>query len=441
MTDTWRVMSSWGRTFRDRHLVSEPSFLDQAGEALSRFVNGGMSVLSYGLGRSYGDSCLNADQGLIVTSRLDRIQAFDEASGRIRVEAGLSLADLLEFAVPRGWFVPVTPGTKYVTVGGAVANDVHGKNHHVAGTFARHVARLALRRSDGEEIVCSPDQEAELFGGTLGGLGLTGLILWVELVLIPIRSAFIEFENIRFDSVDEFFDLSWESRQWDYTVAWVDTIAGGRRLGRGIFSRGRHAADGPLQPHRTDGPLSVPLEAPSFLLGQGFVRAFNLAYYKRPAATAKGRVHYDPFFYPLDRIRNWNRLYGSPGFYQYQCVVPADRARRTIPELLRHVARSGNASFLSVLKDFGEVSSPGLLSFPLPGTTLALDFPNRGARTLRLLDTLDEIVAEAGGRVYPAKDARLTAGVFQRAYPSWRALERLRDPAFSSGFWRRVTGA
>ncbi|NQW12176.1 MAG: FAD-binding oxidoreductase [Alphaproteobacteria bacterium] len=430
-------IETWGRVHRGAHQLAEPAWRDAVAEAARATAAAAGTTLAHGLGRSYGDSALNRDGGLVRTTGLDRLIAFDREGGILRAEVGLSIDALLRVTVPAGWFVPVTPGTKFVTLGGAVANDVHGKNHHVAGSVGRHVRRLALWRSDRGVVECDPEVESDLFSATIGGLGLTGIMLWVEIALHPIRSAMMQVENRRFADLDEFFALSEDSADWPYTVAWVDTIQGGEALGRGVFSRGRHAETGGLEPHRSGGP-TMPINAPSLLLNRVTVGAFNRLYHANPGSAFRGRRHYDGFFYPLDRLRRWNRLYGARGFYQWQGVVPPADARTATRTLLDVITRSGEASFLAVLKNFGDRPSPGLLSFPMAGTTLALDFPNRGERTLALMAELDRVVSQAGGRLYPAKDGRIPAAAFQLGYPSWRELERLRDPLLMSDFWRRV---
>lgn len=433
------AVESWGRVHRGRHQVAIPRSPEQIPVAVSASSALSGSTLAFGLGRAYGDSPLNLGGGLVKTTGMDRFLAFDRATGLLRAEAGVSLDALLRVAVPSGWFVPVTPGSKFVTLAGAVANDVHGKNHHGVGCFGRHVRQFGLWRSDRGALVCGPEENPDLFAATIGGLGLTGIIQWVEVQLAPIGSAEMDVETERFDSLADFFALSEEDAEWPYTVAWVDTLASGENLGRGVFSRGRHAADGARRPHKPGGPR-VPVTPPGFLLNRWTVGAFNQLYYRKPGSSFRGRQHYDPFFFPLDRIRNWNRLYGPHGFYQWQCVVPPEDARTVIAELLGRIVLSGEASFLAVLKTFGDIASPGLLSFPLAGPTLALDFPNRGLRTLALLDALDRVVVEAGGRIYPAKDGRMASVTFQSGFSNWRELEALRDPLLISSFWRRVTG-
>lgn len=402
----------------------------------------GTSMLPYGLGRSYGDSCLNDGGTLLDVTGLDHLIDFDAETGVLRCEAGLSLAAVLELMVPRGWFLPVTPGTKFVTVGGAVANDVHGKNHHRAGTFGRHVLGFELLLSDGRRLICSALQNEKLFRATIGGLGLTGLITWVEFRLIPISSERIDREAIKFSSLSEFLELTQDSdERFDYTASWIDCLARGHRLGRGIFFRGNHATGTGvgLKPGR-EGKLGVPVFAPNFLLGRWTVRGFNTVYYHRQRRKVVADcVHYDPFFYPLDAVGHWNRLYGKRGFLQYQFAVPQDRGMEAVRHVLSRIAAAGEGSFLAVLKAFGGAPAPGMLSFPIPGFTLALDFANRGAGTLSLLNRLDRVVLEYGGRVYPAKDARMSAESFERSYPRWREFAEFIDPAFSSSFWRRVT--
>ena len=390
------------------------------------------------MGRSYGDVCLNENGRLVVTDMLDRFIALDRERGVVRAEAGMTLDQLLCTTVPQGWFAPVVPGTKFVTLGGMVANDVHGKNHEHAGTMGSHVLSLGLARSSGDVLTLSREQNPELFAATIGGLGLTGMILWVELQLMPIHSSFIDAEILPLADLDAFFRLAQESRDWPYTVAWVDCLAKGREVGRGFFIRGRHSEKGGLTVHRAAG-LAVPIDAPSGLLNAHTIGLFNLLYRNRPWASGLKSMHYDPFFFPLDGIGQWNRLYGRRGFFQHQSVAPAASAPETVRRLLELTAEHGEGSFLVVLKLFGDKPSPGLLSFPMPGATLALDFPNKGESTQMLLQRMTDVVLAAGGRVYPAKDATMSGAAFRAGYPDWRKVEAQRDPAMMSDFWRRVT--
>jgi FAD/FMN-containing dehydrogenase len=374
---------------------------------------------------------------------MNKFISFDKSTGVLSCEGGTTLDQILQLTVPCGWFLPTTPGTKFVTVGGAIANDVHGKNHHRAGTFGCHVRRFELRRSDGETLICSTGENPEWFQATIGGLGLTGLITWATFQLRAIDSSFISMESIKFGNLTEFFAISEDSdRDFEYTVAWIDALARGANLGRGIFMRGNHAAKTSTHGLAVHGKqkLEIPVDAPNFLLNPVTVRGFNFAYYQKQQTKVKRSVtHYDPFFYPLDAIGKWNRIYGRRGFFQYQSLVPFTDGPEVSREMLSRIGRSGQASFLTVLKTFGRVSSPGILSFPRPGITLALDFPNNGQSTVKLFAELDEIVRNAGGRIYPAKDARMSAQDFQDAYSQWGFFARYIDPHFSSSFWRRVT--
>jgi len=388
---------SWGRVTREPQRVARPRFRD---ELPSLTGDGGIpSKLAVGLRRSYGDSCLNGSGALIDMRGVDRFIYFDPETGVVRAEAGVSLSDLLRLVVSKGWFAPTTPGTRFVTLGGALANDVHGKNHHGAGSFGRHVRSFGLLRSDRGRLTVTPESEPALFSSTIGGLGLTGVIEWVELQLVRIGGAYLDVETMPYSGLDEFWPLAEESGPaFEHTVAWIDCASRGKKQGRGILSRANWIADGVYDVHHDGSWKRVPFEAPSFALNRLTGRAFNNVYYHLNSAKAgKSRQHYAPFFYPLDAVRDWNRLYGRRGMLQYQCVIPRDNQRDAIDALLDVITASGQASFLAVLKTFGDLPSPGLLSFPRPGATLALDFPFRGDATLKLMTRLDAIVAEAGG--------------------------------------------
>lgn len=399
-------------------------------------------VLAYGNGRSYGDSCLNDGGPLILGRSLDRVLAFDRESGLVTCEAGVLLDDLLNLVVPAGWFPPVTPGTCFVTIGGALANDVHGKNHHRAGTFGHHVRAFELIRSDGQKLTCARDINGALFAATISGMGLTGLITQVTLQLMPVASAEMQQEVIHFDGLDRFFAIAAESdASHDYTVAWIDALASGPRLGRGVFFRANHAPASMAPASRAEPTLPFPLKPPVPLINRVTLRAFNTLYRAaQPRSPEPRRIPYRPFFYPLDRVRDWNRAYGPKGLRQFQCAIPLVHARPAVEEMLRRTLAAGEASFLTVLKLFGDVPSPGMMSFPLAGATLTLDFPNRGARTEKLLSELDSITLAAGGRVNPYKDARMSPATFEASFPHWRDFAAHIDPGFSSNFWRRVTG-
>jgi FAD/FMN-containing dehydrogenase len=432
---------SWGRYPKARHAEVVPVFCRDEMPELDRFPG---TVLPYGQGRSYGDCCQNDGGTLLDTSAMRQFIAFDEQQGILRCEAGVTFAEILKRIVPRGWFLPAVAGTKWISVGGAIANDVHGKNHHRAGTFGCHVRQFQVLRSNGEQFLCSPAQNARLYEATIAGLGLTGLILWAEIQLKRIDNPKIRVEQIRFATLEEFFEVSASSdKEFEYTVAWLDCTATGRRLGRGIFLRGNQAEGkgAPLANGRRAHRLRIPFDAPNFLLNRWTIRAFNSAYFHARGRDGSEKfVPYDTFFFPLDAIEDWNRLYGPRGFLQYQCVVRPEDAVDSIGGILRAVERAGAAPALSVLKMFGSIRSPGMMSFPRPGTTLALDFAFEGEKTLRLLNELDKIVLAHDGAVYAAKDARMSAETYQGMYPQWREFCRFVDPKFSSSLWRRVTG-
>ena len=394
------------------------------------------SFLAFGMGASVGDSCLNDGNTLLETAKLDRVLAFDPLLGRLTAESGITFDAILRLVLPHGWFLPVTPGTRFVTLGGAVANDVHGKNQHCAGTFGCHVLGFRLRRSDGTWLDCSRTQNFEMFRATIGGLGLTGLITSVQLQLKPIVNSWIDSESIRYGSADEFFDLSAESvEQFEYIVAWVDTQST-ITSAPGIFIRGNHNRNaGPLVREAPSRPkVAVPFIPPFSLMNRVTSGAFNSLYYSARPAVDRQRASIGPFFYPLDRIGAYHRLYGPKGMVQWQALVPSrDAAKALLVE-----SRKVGASCLSVMKVMGGIPSQGLLSFSGAGVTIALDFPY-SEDLLKALPRLDELVASAGGRLYPAKDARMSGPHFRRFYPQWEQLVPFIDPKFSSSFWRRVT--
>jgi FAD/FMN-containing dehydrogenase len=392
--------------------------------------------LAYGMGRSYGDVCLNEGGLMMRTRGLDRLIAFDRATGRLSAEAGVTLDELIAFGLPQGFFPPVTPGTRFVTLGGAVANDVHGKNHHDAGTFGHWVRELEILRSDGERIVCGPNLRPDWFSATVGGLGLTGLITRVELELARVANPFLVTEGKRFRTLDEFFALNAQAeRDWPYTAAWIDCLSAN---GRGIQLAARHAPAQAHLPALKARRLSFPLDPPVSLVNALSLKAFNAAYYRQPLPRGPTLGPYEPYLYPLDKILNWNRIYGRRGFYQYQCVLPPQAAREGVALMLKRIAAAREGSFLAVLKTFGAKPSLGMLSFARPGATLALDFPNHGEPTKKLFAELDAVVAEHGGALYPAKDARMPGWLFRQGFPEWERFSAYVDPEFSSSFWRRV---
>ncbi|MBB1077549.1 FAD-binding oxidoreductase [Rhodoferax sp. 4810] len=432
---------SWGRYPQHPqtpHSVHWPDDAAKGVAAISSLGHGG--TLAFGYGRSYGDSCLAESGHVLAMQSMDRVLAADWDTGVVLAQAGLTLAELIRIALPRGWFLTVTPGTKFVTLGGAVANDVHGKNHHVMGTFGRHIKSLSMYRSDSGTVQCSPSNRPDLFSATVGGLGLSGVILTVELQLRRVVSSEINQNTIRFGGFDEFFQLSQaHDASHEYTVAWVDCLASGKQAGRGHYIAGNHAENGHISV-ASSGGLRMPFDPPFSLVNSLSLRAFNTLYYHRQTRKeVADLVGYDPFFYPLDRLQNWNRMYGSAGFQQYQCVVPQQDGPKVIRAVMQQISKSGAGSFLAVLKQCGAIESPGLLSFPLHGVSLALDFPHHDLTNQRLFSKLDALVNEAGGRLYPAKDAHMSAMHFKQAYPQWEKVEALRDPQILSRFWKRVT--
>ncbi|WP_420407500.1 FAD-binding protein [Hoeflea sp.] len=422
---------SWGRVVRRQRETAGPDEL--TGSAAD-------ALLPFGNGRSYGDSCHN-DAGRLIPMRPEAvIRDFDPATGLLTADAGVLLSEILAVVMPHGFFVEVTPGTAQVTVGGAIANDVHGKNHHRRGTFGRSVESFVLRTSDGKRSRCAHAENAALFRATIGGMGLTGLIETATIRLMRVPSANVRQTAFRFASIDGYFDAIDEiDARHEYSVSWIDQLARGSSLGRGVLMAGDHAEDG--GPARAPAPprLSVPVSPPVNLLNRVTLKAFNALYFGRAPKTPKTAiVPWGSYFHPLDAIRDWNRLYGPRGLFQHQSVYPAETARETTIRLIECAQRHGVASFLTVLKRFGDVPSPGMMSFPRPGFTLTLDFANSGPATLKMLDALDEIVMRAGGAINPYKDQRMSAAMFEASFPDWRAFEAHRDPALMSDFWRRT---
>jgi FAD/FMN-containing dehydrogenase len=400
-------------------------------------------MLAYGQGKSYGDACLN-DQGILLdTSSLNHFISFDADKGMLTCESGVTLAEILQLISPHGWFLPVTPGLKFITVGGAIANDVHGKNHLTAGSFGHYLKEFELARSDGSRLLCSPIQNTELFNTTIGGIGLTGLITWAKFSLKKISSVYLTSEQIVTKNLDEVIDLFAQSKDtYEYTIASIDSSAQAKKIGCGYFLRGNHQEASPVNLldvfHKPK--VTIPAPLPVSLLNSLTITAFNRFYYHRQTTKEKKmRLHYDTFFYPQDIVGNWNYFYGPPGFIQYQCQVPTQNAKQTLSEIFTTFQKAGFASPLTTLKMLGSKPSLGHLSFPQAGFTLALDFPNTGEKLLRTLNTLDTIVQKVGGRTYLAKDARMSPSMFKASYPTWQKIVPHIDPAFSSNLWRRIT--
>lgn len=438
-------LSSWGR------YPSLPCELERP-ERYSQFTPGTYPNIARGQGRSYGDAALNENGHVVLTERLNRLRELDLEQGILRAEAGLTLDELLELIVPQGWFLPVTPGTRYVSLGGAVAADVHGKNHHCDGSIGRHVTVIRLRHPNGGESVCSPEEHADLFWATVGGMGLTGFIGEIGLRLMRIPSAYIHARHHAAANLEQLFELFTDAAyDAPYSVAWIDCLKRGGKLGRGVLMRGHHADLDELPADLRKAPLTlkparsarIPIDMPPWLLNPFSIGLFNQLYYAVQAGKRTPFItDYRSFFYPLDGLQNWNRMYGRRGFLQYQCVIPEARAYEGMHSIIEKLAASRHASFLAVLKRMGQAGQ-GMLSFPMAGYTLALDLTLRDNCLLDLLNELDELVVAHGGRVYLAKDACLRPDTFRAMYPrygEWLEVRHRVDPEgfLSSSLSRRL---
>ena len=429
---------SWGRYPKYDAKIVPLNWRDDFPRVAAGLHNGALPV---GMGRSYGDVCLLEGGNLLLTTGMNRLIDFDPATGMLTAEAGITLAQILDFAVPRGFFLPVSPGTKYVTLGGAIANDIHGKNHEMAGSFGCHVPCFELVRSDGSRRLCSATENPDWFAATIGGMGLTGVITWAQLRLKPIVSRMIDYEGIQFHGIDEFLELKQKYQHVEYTVSWVDCVSTGKNFARGVFMVGEHSKlPGPLT--RSPEPkLALPFDLPGFLLNKASVSAFNTVFFhKQMKQHVKTLQDYEPFFYPLDKVLHWNRGYGKNGLVQFQYAIPWEHAKEGTIAILHEIAKSGLASFLAVLKAFGGIQSAGMMSFPVAGIMFALDFPIKDGITFPLMQRLGDMTKEYGGRLYSAKDAAMTPEQFQTFYPQWQQFARFRDPLLTSSFWERVTG-
>jgi decaprenylphospho-beta-D-ribofuranose 2-oxidase len=402
----------------------------------------GAGLIAHGAGRAYGDSALNAEGRVMITRRLDRLLGFDAATGLLEAEPGVTFADLMAALLPRGWLAPATPGTAYATLGGAVANDVHGKNHDRVGSFGDHLAWIDLMLPSGEVARVTEAADSALFRATVGGLGLTGVAVGLGLKMMRVPSAAVRVRERRCRDLDAFLATLAEARsRAAYSVGWIDGLAAGRALGRGILEEADPEPAAALSPSRSRA-IAVPLDLPGFLLNGTTVALFNEAYYRRVPEGGRERIEgYRRFLYPLDAIQGWNRLYGRAGFYQFQCVLPDAAAARGLPLMLEEISRARRASFLAVLKTLGG-EGRGYLSFPMRGYTLALDFPRRPG-VEELLARLERLTLDHGGRIYLAKDATLSPEGFRRMYPRLpefqAVLDRIDpDGRFNSDMARRL---
>lgn len=417
---------SWGRYPRVMSSIEIPPSGDVAVELIR---SSDTAITPRGLGRSYGDSSVG--DVAIASDFLDSFLSFDPENGLLRCQSGVSLDEILKVFVPKGWFLPVTPGTRFVTVGGAIACDVHGKNHHVEGTFCDHVLSMKILLGDGSVVDISPEVNSDLFHATCGGMGLTGFILEAEVRLKKISSSLIDETTYKCSNLDEVIARFAETKDSTYSVAWIDCLATGKNLGRSLLMVGEHAIEGELSAHKP-GAIPVPFELPAFFMNKFTMKMFNFLYFNKAIHKVhKRRIPYAPFFYPLDVAAGWNKLYGKPGFLQYQFVLPFSAGVEGLRDVLERIAASGKGSMLAVLKVFGEQNS-NHLSFPMEGYTLALDFKVE-PEIFPLLDELDEVVLGYGGRLYLTKDARMTQKTFEDSYPRVREFELVRAKYGASG--------
>jgi len=421
-------ISGWGRYPKETcHLVRPEKYKD--------LHDYGESSIARGQGRSYGDASLNKDNAVILTERLNRFLAFDQDRGILTCEAGVTLKEILDVIVPAQWFLPVTPGTQYASLGGCLAADVHGKNHHHAGSLGKYIIAFELITANRKKILCTPKDHAELFWATIGGMGLTGIVGTIVLKLIPIVSAEMVVSHHTAENLEQIFHaLSDPVLDDDYSVAWIDALAEDKKMGRGIVMTAHHAEMDEISPkYSKKNPASrnIPIDLPGWVLNHFTIKLFNDYYFKKRSQKKQiFTTHYQEYFYPLDNITHWNRLYGKKGFVQYQCVFPEKKAYEGVQQMLKSDDTHKNPGFLAVLKKLGH-SSLSLLSFPMPGYTLSLDIPFRDEKTLHQLKIFDEIVLSHHGRVYLAKDAALSPEHFRQMYsryPEWLAVKQKIDP-------------
>ena len=403
------------------------------------FSKSDKSFLAHGLGRSYGDVCLNENENIIDSRNQKKILNINEVSGQLSVDSGASIREVLNVTIPKGWFLPVVPGTQNVTIGGAIANDIHGKNHHKSGSFGNFVESFSLLRSTGEIINCSETENKELFSATIGGLGLTGVIISSVINLKKIDGSFINSEIKRFRSLDEYWELNNSNEnKYEYTVCWVDCLSKTTRDLRGIYISGDHSRKKTIKKNRGERNISFPITPPFSLVNNYSMKMINNIYYYGNKDKKISNQHYRSFFFPLDVIQSWNKAYGTDGFFQYQFVVPKNESEISLNKIIQEIQTNGQIPALGVLKSFGSIKSKGMLSFPREGITMALDFANKGLETLKFLDRLDKIVMEYGGALYPAKDARMSKDVFSKSFKNINDFQTYVDPRFSSSFYRRV---
>jgi decaprenylphospho-beta-D-ribofuranose 2-oxidase len=397
-------------------------FKPKSTQEYSKYLNQKDTFIARGMGRSYGDSAIG--DNLLKTTSCDHFILFDTTTGIFTAEAGITLHEILKVIVKKGWFLPVTPGSSLVTLGGAVASDVHGKNHHIAGTFSQHVISLTLLTGKNEIVTTSKEKLNELFRATCGGMGLTGIILTVTIKLIPIRSALISQKITKANSLEECCELFEEHNNSTYSVAWIDCLISGKQMGRSILITGEHLDNGSLNDTIKNSHITIPNYKLSYLMNNITIKMFNNFYWIKARQNKIDNVRMFSYFYPLDTIGNWNKLYGKAGFLQYQFVLPKEYGITNMRKVLSKILSSGETPYLSVLKKFGPANE-NFLSFPIEGYTLALDFKFSN-KIIELLHKLDDIIIEMGGKIYLTKDAVMKERTFKKTYSKWEEFEHIR---------------
>ncbi len=426
-------VTNWGNfPVVEKEIKSEDTL-----QKIKDFVQNNNEIIARGNGRCYGDASLS--EHIFSTKRLNKLISFDRLNGIIECESGVLLSEILEVIVQQGYFLYVTPGTKFISVGGAIASDVHGKNHHAEGCFSEYVISFSLLNENGEVLICSRTENTDKFWATIGGMGLTGIILSAKFKLKNIETAYIRQESIKAENLDEIFKLFDESEDWTYNVAWIDCLQKGKNIGRSILMRGEHAFKHQLPNKLQEKPLrlkkklnlTVPFYFPNFVLNNLTVKIFNFLYFnKQTKKEVKSNVDYETFFYPLDIANDWNKIYGKGGFIQYQFVIPKEKGKEGMKEILETIAKSGNGSFLAVLKLFGKNNAEAYNSFPIEGYTLALDF-KVNAKLKNLIKKLDEVVEAYGGRIYLTKDSMSKSSLTNY-------LQNVQNPKFVSLQHKRI---
>ncbi len=412
-------LTGWGKY----PIIDAHGYIFEKLHQLRRFIQEPCDCIPHGMGRSYGDSALN--ERVVFSGHFNKIYAFDPDNGIVTCESGITLADLLHIFIPKGWFLPVTPGTKFITVGGAIAADVHGKNHHANGCFSQWVLSFDLMLPDGQVMTCSPKKNRILFSATCGGMGLTGVILSAKIKMFPVKSAVVSETVARCTNLEEIFHRFEQLNHMSYSMAWIDCLAEKDHIGRSVIMAGEISETGARVPPSSRPFISVPIDLPGFCLNPHAVSLFNHLYYRKYPLYREGRhTPLNTFFYPLDSIGYWNRMYGKKGFTQYQLVLPKKSSYYGIHAVLKKIAAKG-MGFLGVLKLLGPQNN-NYLSFPMEGYTLAIDF-KIGDKLFSFLNTLDHIVADHGGRLYLAKDVRMPREIFHKGYPEWEKFSDIRD--------------